>query len=199
MNNLTKRQREVYQALVDHFQETQEPLSLEALCLKLGLQSRGSLHKHVQALVNADLVKPLNGKQRGIQLKQPVSDHSLPLLGKIAAGNPIEALENPEPIQVPDHLRSNKNCFVLQVCGDSMINDGILDGDWVIIAQTNSANNGDIVVALIGGEQATLKRIQFNQQQIILHPANSNLQPLVYNVERVQIQGKLIGQMRSYQ
>ena len=89
MNNLTKRQREVYQVLLDHFQENQQPLSLEALCQKLGLQSRGSLHKHVQALISEGLVEPLNGKQRGIQLTQFAPNHCLPLLGKIAAGRAV--------------------------------------------------------------------------------------------------------------
>ena len=153
----------------------------------------------LKALINEGLVEPLNRKQRGIQLTQHDAVHRLPLLGKIAAGNPIEALENAEMILIPDQLRSNKNCFVLKVAGDSMIDDGIFDGDWVVIEQTNCAKSGDIVVALIDGHQATLKKIQFTQQQIILHPANSKLQPLVYDAGRVRVQGRLIGQMRSYQ
>ena len=98
MNTLTKRQREIYQALQDHFQSSDIAPSLSELCQQLGLASRGSLHKHIQALVNKDLVLPLKGKQRGIQLVKPIRTSTLPLLGKIAAGSPIEALENPEPI-----------------------------------------------------------------------------------------------------
>jgi len=198
MNTLTKRQREIYQALQDHFQNCDVAPSLDELCQQLGLVSRGSLHKHIQALVNKGLVLPLKGKQRGIQLVKPVHTGTLPLLGKIAAGSPIEALENPEPIQVPDQLRSTENCFVLKVVGDSMINEGIFDGDWVIIEQTYVVKNGDIIVALIDDYQATLKSIQYNNSKIILYPANSDMQPMEYDASRVQIQGKLVGQMRSY-
>ncbi len=198
MNTLTKRQREIYLALQDHFQNNDVAPSLDELCQQLGLASRGSLHKHIQALINEGLVLPLKGKQRGIQLVKSAHPDTLPLLGKIAAGSPIEALENPEPIQVPDHLRSKQNCFVLKIVGDSMINEGIYDGDWVVIEQTVVVKNGDIIVALIDNYEATLKSIQYKNSKIILHPANSDMQPMEYDANRVQIQGKLVGQMRSY-
>lgn len=205
MNNLTKRQHEIYQTLIDHFRVSDLAPSLDELCHMLGLSSRGSLHKHIQALIQEGLVAPIEGKQRGIQLISHTSvtapkqkPGTLPYLGKIAAGTPIEALENSAPIEVPDHLRNGDNCFVLKVSGDSMIDEGIFDGDWVIIKQTNSADNGHIVVALIDGYEATLKTIQFGSSSITLLPANPNMQPMIYAVNRVEIQGRLIGQMRSY-
>ena len=197
---LTRRQR----AILAHLRESRErqahPPTLDELCRELGLRSRGSLHKHVQALVKAGHVEPLSGKQRGVRLREPGQDDllSLPLLGHIAAGHPIEALENPQDLEVPRQLRGKGRCYVLQVRGDSMIDDGILDGDWVVIEQRDHARDGEIVVALIDGEEATLKRIEQTLSACILHPANSDLAPLSYAPERVRIQGVVVGQMRAY-
>ena len=134
---LTRRQR----AVLEHLRESRErhahPPSLDQLCRELGLRSRGSLHKHIQALVNAGHVEPLSGKQRGVRLRDSNEDDvlTLPLLGRIAAGRPIEALENPQDLEVPRQLRGKGRCYVLQVRGDSMIEEGILDGDWVVVEQ----------------------------------------------------------------
>ena len=164
------------------------------------MRSRGSLHKHVQALVKAGHVEPLSGKQRGVRLCESAQGHllSLPLLGRIAAGRPIEALENPQELEVPRQLRGKGRCYVLQVRGDSMIDEGILDGDWVVVEQRDHARDGEIVVALIDGEEATLKRIEQTPSACILHPANPDLAPLRYAPERVRIQGVVTGQMRAY-
>ena len=197
---LTRRQ----QAILEHLRESRErqahPPTLDELCRELGLRSRGSLHKHVQALVKAGHVEPLSGKQRGVRLREPGQDDllSLPLLGRIAAGRPIEALENPQDLEVPRQLRGKGRCYVLQVRGDSMIDEGILDGDWVVVEQRDHARDGEIVVALIDGEEATLKRIEQTPSACILHPANPNLAPLRYAPERVRIQGVVTGQMRVY-
>lgn len=197
---LTRRQ----QAILEHLRESRErqahPPTLDEICGELGLRSRGSLHKHVQALVKAGHVEPLSGKQRGVRLREPGQDDllSLPLLGRIAAGRPIEALENPQDLEVPRQLRGKGRCYVLQVRGDSMIDEGILDGDWVVVEQRDHARDGEIVVALIDGEEATLKRIEQTPSACILHPANPNLAPLRYAPERVRIQGVVTGQMRVY-
>ncbi len=197
---LTRRQR----AILEHLRESRErqahPPTLDELCRELGLRSRGSLHKHVQALVKAGHLEPLSGKQRGVRLREAGQDHllSLPLPGRIAAGRPIEALENPQELQVPRQLRGKGRCYVLQVRGDSMIDEGILDGDWVVVEQRDHARDGEIVVALIDGEEATLKRIEQTPSACILHPANPNLAPLSYAPERVRIQGVVTGQMRAY-
>jgi repressor LexA len=197
---LTRRQREIFEYLREHASEFARPPTLDELCEALGLRSRGSLHKHVQALVDAGLVEPLAGRRRGLRLtEQALEDEdALPLLGYIAAGRPIEAVEVPEWVQVPSWLRSNGRCYVLQVRGDSMIDEGILDGDWVIIEQRDCARNGQIVVALIDDQEATLKRIEQHQDRIVLHPANARMEPMIYEPGRIRIQGILVGQMRRY-
>jgi len=197
---LTRRQQEIYQHLLEHFSDNDYAPTLDELCQSLKLKSRGSLHKHIQALIEADLLLPLNGKQRGVQLNHLTKqdENHLPFLGKIAAGLPIEAIENPETLPVPACLRSNRPCFVLQVTGDSMIDAGILDGDFVIIEKAETANIGDIIVALIDENEVTLKRFDKKNNSVILHPENTSMQALKYAAQRVRIQGKLIAQMRSY-
>jgi repressor LexA len=205
--SLTRRQQEIYDYLQDKLDDFPHPPTLDELCDALGLKSRGSLHKQIQALVDAGLVEPMNNLRRGIRLTETSAetmtnaaseDDGLPLYGRIAAGRPIEAIANPETIQVPPKLRTTRPCYVLEVKGDSMIEEGILDGDWVVIEQRDHARNGEIVVALVEGEEATLKRIEQTPGQVVLHPANSSMQPMRYLPEQVQIQGVLVGQMRSY-
>ena len=197
---LTRRQ----QAILEYLRESQlrqtHPPTLDELCSALGLRSRGSMHKHVTALVQAGYVEPLSGKQRGVRLSEAKEDdpRTLPLLGRIAAGRPIEAVQDSQEIEVPRQLRGKGRCYVLQVRGDSMIDDGILDDDWVVIEQRNYARDGEIVVALIDGEDATLKRIEQRPDVCILHPANSGLEPQHYAPGRVNIQGVVVGQMRAY-
>ncbi|MFC1747836.1 transcriptional repressor LexA [Pseudomonadota bacterium] len=198
--NLTRRQQEIFEYLRDNEAGFEQPPTLNELCNLLGLSSRGSLHKHIMALVDAELVEPMEGKQRGIRLTQQarMNSNSLPLLGRIAAGVPIEAIEYAEPIEVPEKLRSNGECYVLEVKGDSMIDDGILNGDWVIVEHRNHARNGEVVVALIDGQDATLKRIEQKRNEVILHPANSAMEPLHYEKAQVLIQGVMVGLMRDY-
>ncbi len=122
----------------------------------------------------------------------------LPLLGRIAAGQPIEAITGDEHIEVPASLRSHNNCYVLQVQGDSMIDDGILDGDWIIVEPRQQAINGQVVVAMVDGSEATVKRILQRPDSVVLIPANSTMEPMYFAPDRVQIQGVVVGQMRSY-
>ena len=196
--SLTRRQQEIYDFLSRHNDQFEHPPTLDEWCSALGLSSKGSLHKQIQALVDAGLVEPMNNQRRGVRLVQDVDADMLPVLGYIAAGQPIEAIEQRETIQVPDLWRSNRPCFVLQVRGDSMIEDGILDGDHIIVEQREQARNGDIVVALIDGCDATLKRIEQKPGMVILHPANSQMSPMQFSPDQVSIQGVLVGQMRSY-
>lgn len=199
-SSLTRRQQAVYQYLQERQQNSLPAPTLDELCAALNLRSRGSMHKHIQALVEAGLVEPMQGKQRGVQLRAPAQREpmQLPLLGFIAAGRPIEALALPERIGVPPQLVYERPCYVLQVKGNSMIEDGILDGDWIIVEQRNEARNGEIVVALIDGDETTLKRIIQRPGEIVLYPTNRDLRPMTFAPERVRIQGVIIGQMRSY-
>jgi repressor LexA len=153
----------------------------------------------VQALVAAGLVEPLDRQHRGIHLapKEPQAD-TLPFLGRIAAGRPIESLPQAETIQIPPRLRTARPCYVLQVTGDSMCEAGILDGDYVAIEHRQTAHNGEIVVALIRGEETTLKRIVQEPGQVTLAPENRAMEPATFAPEDVEIQGVLVRQMRAY-
>ncbi len=128
---LTRRQQSIYDYLLTRQEAGDPPPTLDELCDEMGLRSRGSMHAQVKALVDTGLVEPMNGKQRGVRLR--AGDARMPtqlaLLGTIAAGRPIEAVAVPEHIEVPAHLRTDSPCYVLRVKGDSMIEDGILDGD----------------------------------------------------------------------
>lgn len=197
---LTRRQQEILDYLHQNEARFAHPPSLNELCESLGLRSRGSLHKHIAALVEAGLVEPLDGKQRGVRLTTDAktSENTLPLLGRIAAGQPIEAIEDDQRIGVPEQLRANGDCYVLEVKGDSMIDEGIFDGDWVVIEYRNHARNGEVVVALVDGQEATLKRLEQKPGEVILHPANSTMTPLHYNKNQIIIQGVMVGLMRRY-
>ncbi len=206
--NLTRRQQEISDYLQSHEHVFPFPPTLEELCHAMGVSSRGSMHKHIQALIAAGVVEPMVGRQRGIRLRpqhppSPVSTSEamgleIPFLGYIAAGQPIEALAIPEMMVIPHWLRASRACYVLQVKGDSMIDEGILDGDWVIIEKRDWADNGEIVVALVDNNDATLKRIEQVPGKTILHPANANMKPMSFAPEQVRVQGILVGQMRTY-
>jgi repressor LexA len=200
---LTRRQQEIYDYLREHLEDFPHPPTLDELCLALGLSSKGSLHKQIQALIDAGLVEPMHNKRRGIRLVEyeeadQYNDDELPMMGYIAAGQPIEAINHQERLQVPDFLRTSRPCYVLEVRGDSMIEEGIFDGDHIVIEQRNSARNGEIVVALVDNAEATLKRIEQKPGKVILHPANSTMKPMEFSPEQVTIQGILVGQMRRY-
>lgn len=197
--SLTRRQTEIYNYLVENAEHFDQPPTYDELCHALGLSSRGSLHKHIQALIRAGLVEPLDGSHHGIRLvPRPEEEPGIPFLGTVSAGRPIEAVPQPEYMQVPDELLGSKPCYILQVRGDSMIEAGILDGDYVVIEQCNSATNNDIVVALINNEEVTLKRIEQRPGRVILRPENTSMEEQTYATEAVQIQGVLRGLLRSY-
>jgi repressor LexA len=149
----------------------------------------------------------MDRKHRGVrltdkarQIAQPVENtvNMLRYVGVIAAGKPIEAIETHEYMSIPDQIKSDNPCYVLKVKGDSMIEEGIHDGDWVIIEQRCHARNGEIVVALVDRAEATLKFIEQYPHETVLIPANSSMQPMRYQPAQVDIQGVLVGQMRSY-
>lgn len=174
---------------------------LQEIAEGIGIRSRGVAHRYVQALVDAGFITMNSGKHRGIQLLKhnPHRPESiLPLLGKIAAGKPIEAIPGEDEIDLRDFFGHNN--FAVRVQGDSMIEAGIMDGDTVIIEFRETANDGDIVVALIDESETTLKRFKRSHKgrYIKLIPENSEMEPMVYEASRVRIQGVLIGQLRKY-
>jgi repressor LexA len=141
-----------------------------------------------------DLVAPKG------RLKQAMAVNStmvLPLVGRIAAGQPIEAIQNPETISLADFVRS-KDVFVLEVSGESMQDEHIMDGDYVLVEKSKTAHNGDIVVALVNGSDATLKRFYREGDNIRLQPSNAKMQPIMVPAAAVEIQGKVIGVLRKY-
>lgn len=217
-DSLTRRQAALLAWLRDTLPGRAQAPTLDEICRSLGLRSRGSLHKHIQALVQAGLVEPMRGRQRGVVLSargaqspgrpgkaQPLVEALqqrqtpiLPLLGRVAAGRPIDAVADDATIEIGAGWWGRDNCYALTVRGDSMIDDGIHDGDVVVVEHRTSACNGEIVVALIDGEAATLKRIELRAGRVVLHPANSALQPLVFEPARVTIQGVVKGLIRRY-
>ncbi len=221
---LTAAQTRLLYWLRRELPRTSLPLTLDAACAALGLASRGSLHKHVSALVAAGLVEPLQGRQRGIALtaagwgeaaaaapgeaggvtlvREP--EHAreraptLPLLGRVAAGRPIDAIEGEERVPVPAPWADDARCYALTVRGESMRDDGIHDGDTVIVESRVQARHGEVVVALIDGSEATLKRFELRGGEVVLHPANEAMQPLVFDARRVTIRGVVRGLIRRY-
>ncbi|MEQ1620519.1 MAG: transcriptional repressor LexA [Methylococcales bacterium] len=207
MDNLTRKQREIVDFLLQNPQAFAHPPSLDELCAALGLKSRGSLHRLIQGLIEANLIEPLDRKHRGVRLTEKArsigqesieAPNSLRYVGMIAAGKPIEAIEDVRYMTIPNEIKTENDCYVLKVKGDSMIEEGIYDGDWVVIEQRCQARNGEIVVALVDKSEATLKFIEQYPHETLLIPANSKMQAMRYHPSQVEIQGVLVGQMRSY-
>jgi len=166
----------------------------------LGQSSKGTVHRYVQALIDKGFLLRTERGWRGIRLANqdvPHSHATLPLVGRIAAGQPIEAIAGENELNLGELVQDNH--YALEVVGDSMCDIGILDGDLVIIKNQSTAKDGDIVVALIDDNEATLKRFKrLAEDKIKLIPENITMQPMVYEAQRVTIQGVLIGQFRRY-
>jgi repressor LexA len=174
--------------------------SLIEIAEGIGITSKGTAHRHVQALADAGRIRLIAGRKRGIELvdEEALSKTSLPLLGRIAAGHPIEAIAGQERLELNDLFGPNR--YALQVKGDSMIDAGIFDGDLAIIERCDTADDGAIVVALIDDEEATLKRLRrLKSGRIKLIAENPEMPPLTYAAKRVRIQGVLVCQLRRYQ
>jgi repressor LexA len=200
VRGLTAAQHRLLAALRQWQESGEPPPTLAQLCQYLGLSSKGSLHKQVQALVDAGLVEPMAGLARGVRLTPEAQDPrpTLPLLGRIAAGRPIEACFDSERIEIPPGLCPNGHAYVLEVRGESMIDAGILDGDRVIIDADRHPRRGDIVVALVDGREATLKRLGRTGPPLVLEAANPNYPAQILDPGRVQFQGVLHALWRRY-
>lgn len=206
MHNLTRKQKEILDFLLNSQDTFQHPPTLDELCAAMGLKSRGSMHHQIKALIDAQLIEAPERKQRGIRLtlqakslgSSSENTGTLPFVGTIAAGRPIEAIENVSYMAIPEQIKTDNPCYVLKVKGDSMCEEGIFDGDWVIIEQRSHARNGEIVVALVDKAEATLKFIEQYPHETLLIPANSKMEAMRYKPHQVEIQGVLVGQMRSY-
>jgi len=165
----------------------------------LSIRSKGTVHRYVQALVEKGHLHHTERGWRGIRLTEtlPHSHTTLPLVGRIAAGRPIEAIPGQDELSLTEF--SSQDNYALEVQGDSMCDIGILDGDLVIIKSQATASDGDIVVALVDEQEATLKRFRkLDDNKVKLIPENIQMEPMIYDAARVQIQGVLIGQLRRY-
>jgi len=204
---ITRRQRQVYDFISDFVQKNQYSPSFDEIREGMNLNSLATVHKHITNLEKKGLLTRDYNRSRSIdllppkgRLKQAMSINStvvLPLAGRIAAGQPIEAVENPETISLADFVRS-KEVFVLEVRGDSMQDEHILSGDYVLVEKAKTAHNGDIVVALVEGADATLKRFYREGDNIRLQPSNASMKPIILPAASVQLQGRVIGVLRKY-
>jgi repressor LexA len=195
------KQVEIYEFIKSQIKEKGYPPSVREICAAVGLKSTSTVHGHLERLEKKGLIKRDPTKPRTIEVVENSLNRkemiNVPILGTITAGLPILAVENIEdtfPLPV-NYVKSNKDLFILKVSGESMIEAGILDGDFSIIEKSNSANNGEIVVALIDNE-ATLKRFFKEKDHIRLQPENKNMSPII--VPECQVIGKLVGIYRQY-
>ena len=225
---LTNKQKQLLSFLIERIEQDGVSPSYEEICLELNLKSKSGIHRIVKALEERGYIKHLENKARAIaptkypngqnyisnvidinnllnsedrNIKETSNDDTkkIPLLGKIAAGTPIEAISNYDQlIDVPKNYLLSEDSFALTVDGDSMIDEGIFNGDTVIISKINNVNNGDIVVALIDKEEATLKKFRKKGDSIALEPANKHYKTQIYGPDRVVIQGKMSALLRKY-
>jgi repressor LexA len=198
---LTKRQREILDYLDEFIQQHGYAPSLEEIGRRFGLSSLATVHKHLTNLQEKGFIKRAWNRSRSVELvptRMAGRAVDLPLLGYVAAGAPIEAITTSETIAVPETLTGRQDTYVLRVRGDSMIDEQIRDGDFVIVEDRKTADNGEMVIALIGGAEVTLKKFYRDNGRVRLQPANPAMQPLVLNAEQVQIQGVVVGVMRKY-
>jgi len=197
--HLTKRQKDIFQFIQDYLRINTYSPSLEEIGANFGISSMNGVHKHLKILEERGYIRRISNKARSIQLvSKELEKHTLPLLGYIAAGHPIEAVESPEEVEVPEYLMKRGDHYVLEVEGESMIDHHIQNGDRVVIQKQEHANNGETVVALIDGENATLKQYYREGRRIRLQPANSNMDPIYVEESRLRIQGILVGLIRKY-
>ena len=198
---LTRRQREIYDFIRRFVAERGYSPSLEEIGEHFGLSSVATVHKHVQHLVEKGFLRKAWNRSRSVEpvAVEGSSAVSLPLLGVVAAGMPIESVEVPESIEVPRELVPRQGeSYVLRVRGDSMIEEQIRDGDYVVVESRDQARNGETVVALVRGEETTLKKLRRRGRKVVLEPANAAMRPIELPASQVRIQGVVRGLLRRY-
>jgi repressor LexA len=199
--HLTKRQKEIFDFVCEYLDQAGYAPSLEEIGEKFGLSSVATVHKHVQNLVDKGLLRKAWNRSRSIEVvreQQSASGVEIPLLGRVAAGQPIEAVATSDAISVPIDMVGRRECFALRVSGDSMIDDHIMDGDIVVLESRKNPHAGETVVALVRGEECTLKRFYQDGGKIRLVPANERLAPMEFPAEDIAIQGVVVGLLRRF-
>ena len=200
---LTKRQRELLDHIQDFIDECGYAPSLQEIARAFGYSSLATVHEHLNNLEGKGYIRKSYNRSRSIELVQEdetVGLFELPLLGSVAAGLPIEAVTRPEDIAVPpDLLRRGREHYVLKVEGESMIDEQIRDGDYIVVTSQETARDGEMVVALIGDEAATLKKLYREPEGLLrLQPANASMDPILVPSEKVKVQGVVVGVIRKY-
>lgn len=198
---LTKRQREILDYLQDFIQQHGYAPSLEEIGRRFGLSSLATVHKHLTNLQEKGFIKRAWNRSRSVEMIPTNSGGrsvDLPLLGYVAAGVPIEAIATSETIAVPEDLVGRRDTYVLRVRGNSMIDEQICDGDFVIVEDRKTAQNGETVVALLGGSDVTLKKLYRENGRVRLQPANPTMQPIFVEPDQVTVQGVVVGVIRKY-
>jgi len=199
--NLTRRQREILDFIEDFMGERGYSPSLEEIAARFGLSSVATVHKHLKALEERGAIRRGHNQSRSISLVERAvraDSFTVPLLGRVAAGLPIEAIQDAEEIMIPEDMLGRRRTYALEVQGDSMIDEGIHNGDHVVVEERNSAENGETVIAMLPGGEVTLKRY-FREGKIIrLQPANETIRPMMIPEEDLRIQGVVIGVLRRY-
>ena len=201
MQPLTKRQREILNYLADFIQQHGYAPSLEEIGQRFGLSSLATVHKHLTNLEGKGFIRRSWNKSRSVEIiptKHGAQSRELDLMGYVAAGEPIEAVATLESIAVPEMLIGNNRAYVLRVRGDSMIDEQIRDGDFVIVEDRKTAENGEMVIALLNNEEVTLKMLFRQDGRIRLQPANKKMEPLIINSADLKIRGVVVGIMRRY-
>jgi repressor LexA len=198
---LTKRQREILDYLDEFIQQHGYAPSLEEIGRRFGLSSLATVHKHLTNLQEKGFIRRSWNRSRSVELvptKVTARSLELPLMGYVAAGAPIEAVAAAESIAVPETLAGKQDTYVLRVRGDSMIDEHIRDGDFVIVEDRKTAENGEMVIALLGGTDVTLKTLFRENGRVRLQPANPTMQPIVIDAADLRVQGVVVGVMRKY-
>ncbi len=201
MQPLTRRQREILDYLKEFIDERGYAPSLEEIGSRFGLSSLATVHKHLMNLQEKGFIRRAWNRSRSVELVQTRAGGravDLPLLGYVAAGEPIEAVVGAETVTVPEDLVGARETYALRVRGSSMIDEQIRDGDLVVVEDRQVARNGEMVVALIDGSDVTLKTLYREKNHIRLQPANTALAPIIARPEAVRVQGVVIGVMRRY-
>jgi len=200
---LTKRQREILTYLDGYAGDNGYAPSFEEIAHHFGYSSLATVHEHLSNLERKGYIRKSYNESRSIELVKAEAGPQaveLPLLGAVAAGLPIEAVSQNETLSVPpDMIRRGRDNYVLKVQGDSMIDEQIRDGDYIVVSQQDTAENGQMVVALVGGDSATVKKLYREPgNRIRLQPANVTMDPIVVDAREVQVQGVVVGVIRKY-
>ena len=200
---LTRRQREIFDFIADHIQSKGYAPSFEEMARQFGFQSLATVHEHLTNLERKGFIRRTHNESRAIEVVPPKGQTGateLPLFGLVAAGEPIEAIHGTDTIAVPDELVPRRGrSYVLKVRGNSMLDEQIRDGDFVVVHERNQADNGQMVVALVHGSSATVKKFYREPGGWIrLQPANSTMAPLRLNERDIVVQGVVVGVIRKY-